>query len=294
MQFRSSRRPSAPRLAPLLARAAMLAAILAHPAAAQARANAPAAGSPLRAAILDALRPSVERRLRAPVTFADVRVREAGGWAYVRAMPYARSGTTPRLLVGERFDPFVHALLRSQAGTWRVVETAMEVPPAAAPYTPWSARHGAPAALFGRDADDAALEAAMREFIDAMAAGSPQRFLALLPRAARVRDINTITRELHASWFTRAQLANQFRRKDGAYFYWFGERDESGHKLEDYYAEQFQAAEGGSRRMWRRSDGTVYYHPRELRDGLRMGVTYVRWMKEGGRWVIAEMASPAS
>jgi hypothetical protein len=52
----------------------------------------PAAGSPQRRAILDALRPAVERRLGPDVEFVVGEMRVANGWAFVSATPQRRGG----------------------------------------------------------------------------------------------------------------------------------------------------------------------------------------------------------
>jgi hypothetical protein len=260
--------------------------------------HTPAAGTPERAAILDALRPGVERRLRIHVTFADVRMKVANGWAFVRAIPYVRAEEHADTLDDLRgldwqMDPFVYALLRGGTGGWTVVEQTIGAPPGSLPYVPWATRPGVPLEIFERDAEDESLELAMREFIEAMATADGNRFLALLPATGEVREVNTISADSSTETFTRAQLAADFARKGDQWAYWFGETDQNGEKVEDFYAEGFQPRTG-TRRMWRRSDGYVYYGPERLRDGLYPGVSYIKWAQEDGRWVIIEIATPAS
>ena len=52
-----------------------------------AQAAEPPAGSPLRAMVLDTLRPRVERDLGQPVKFVISTLNVDGGWAYVSAAP---------------------------------------------------------------------------------------------------------------------------------------------------------------------------------------------------------------
>jgi len=283
------------RIAPRRAVAAAVLLAAARPAAAQVTASTPDSASPERAAILDALRPGVERRMRLRVAFGDVRVTVADGWAYVRAIPYVRpedhADSLSDLRMDWQADPFVYALLRGRAGAWTVLEQAIGSPPGTMPAVPWAARYGAPIELFDREPAEAALEAAMRELIDAMAEGSGERFLALLPREAPVRLVNTRNAAFAATAFTRAQLAADFAHKTGAWSTWFGAAAGGGERGDDFYAALFQRGTG-TRRMWRRGGGTVYHEPDTLRDELSVGARYVRWTVEDDRWVIQEIAFP--
>ena len=90
---------------------------------------APAPGSAQRRAILDALRPAIERRLGPDVEFVVRDMRVANGWAFVTADPQRRGG---RPIDGRRyfreFDEMdgltVTALLRF--GTrWTLVDHAV-------------------------------------------------------------------------------------------------------------------------------------------------------------------------
>ena len=90
---------------------------------------APAAGSAQRRAILEALRPAIERRLGPNVEFVVTRIRVANGWAFVMANPQRRGG---RPIDGRRyFENFeemdgltVTAILRFQRG-WILVDQAI-------------------------------------------------------------------------------------------------------------------------------------------------------------------------
>ena len=55
--------------------------------------TSPGPGSPQRKAILDALRPAVERQLGVrPIEFVVEEIRVGGGWAFVRVNPQLKGG----------------------------------------------------------------------------------------------------------------------------------------------------------------------------------------------------------
>ena len=88
---------------------------------------APAAGSAQRRAILDALRPAIERRLGPDVEFVVRDMRVNSGWALVVAEPQRRGG---QAIDGRRyFANFedmdgltVSALLRYERGRWAMLD----------------------------------------------------------------------------------------------------------------------------------------------------------------------------
>ena len=114
--------------------AAFAAATIAAPAAAQTgpvNASAPpATGSAQRRAILDALRPAIERRLGPDVEFVVTQIRVGNGWAFVMAEPQRRGGRPidGRRHFGDDFENMdgltVTALLRFQRG-WTLVDHAI-------------------------------------------------------------------------------------------------------------------------------------------------------------------------
>ncbi|HEX8210996.1 MAG TPA: hypothetical protein VF584_12550 [Longimicrobium sp.] len=273
----------------LLAAAAVLA-LLDTAAPAQQLPRTPAPGSSERRAILDALRPSVDRAIGESVIFADVHVAVEDGWAYVRAMPYrlerAHGDTFRVLATPDATDPYVYGLLRDEGG-WKVAEAVTGVARKATPYTAWATRHSVPVRLFMRDPDAVSLEAAMREYINAFAAGDPQRFLALLPRTSPIRWFNTFVDDTIGSSDTRSELAESFRKKDEVYHELFtGFEDGGTEKLYDFYAEHFQGADKPA--MWRRYSDTIFVDPTYLASNTRSGI-YVKWKKEGGRWVVVQI-----
>ena len=91
---------------------------------------APAPGSAQRRAILDAMRPAIERRLGPDVEFVVDDMRVANGWAFVMAGPQRRGG---RPIDGRRhfrnFDEMdgltVTALLNFRSGRWTLVDHAI-------------------------------------------------------------------------------------------------------------------------------------------------------------------------
>jgi hypothetical protein len=92
---------------------------------------APAAGTAQRRAILDALRPTIARRVGPNVEFVVHDIRIAQGWAFVNADPQRRGGgrIDGRQYFGEDFDNMdglaVTALLRFRDGRWNLVDHAI-------------------------------------------------------------------------------------------------------------------------------------------------------------------------
>jgi hypothetical protein len=84
-----------------------------------------------RRAILDAMRPAIERRLGAPVEFVVHRIGVRDGWALVIADPQRPGGgrIDGRRIFGEDFENMdgltVNAVLRFTGGRWRLVDHAI-------------------------------------------------------------------------------------------------------------------------------------------------------------------------
>lgn len=84
-----------------------------------------------RRAILDAMRPAIERRLGAPVEFVVRRIGVRDGWALVIADPQRPGGgrIDGRRIFGEDFEYMdgltVNAVLRLTGGRWRLVDHAI-------------------------------------------------------------------------------------------------------------------------------------------------------------------------
>ena len=84
-----------------------------------------------RRAILDAVRPAIERRLGAPVEFVVQRIAVEDGWALVIADPQRPGGgrIDGRRIFGADFENMdgltVNAVLRLTGGRWRLVDHAI-------------------------------------------------------------------------------------------------------------------------------------------------------------------------
>ena len=85
--------------------------------------SSPAAGTPERKAILDALRPGVERELGVrPIQFVVEEIRVGGGWAFVRANPQRKGGGAIRNPDENMDGVHTEAILQRQGGRWVVRE----------------------------------------------------------------------------------------------------------------------------------------------------------------------------
>jgi len=100
----------------LIAAAALL---LAGAAFAQTYASPPP-GSLERRAILDAMRPRVERQLGAPVEFVVREIRVGGGWAFVQADPQRPGGGAIENPIEEADGVHTEAILRKAGVRWVV------------------------------------------------------------------------------------------------------------------------------------------------------------------------------
>jgi hypothetical protein len=116
---------------PKLPLALLCCAILSASALAQS-AHTPAAGTPERKEIMDAMRGPAEKELKQKVIFNVDILRVAGDWAYARVSPtrpdggeinFAKTKYREQVEAGA-FDPQGEALLRREGGDWTVVEWA--------------------------------------------------------------------------------------------------------------------------------------------------------------------------
>jgi hypothetical protein len=114
------------------------------------------AGDPLRAILLDALRPTIEQDLGQPVQFVVTTLRVQGEWAFAVVTPQTRSGGkidymktrhAERLREGAFDGGYVEALLRNEGGQWIVKDFA--VGPTDVYHAGWPDRFGAPYQLLG-------------------------------------------------------------------------------------------------------------------------------------------------
>jgi len=113
----------------------------------------PAAGSPDRKAIMDALRPSFEKQIGKPVIFVVKTLRVASGWAYWMGEPFRAPGKPvdwKKTKFKEDFEQGVMdslslALLKKSGKKWKVVELA--IGPTDFPVEDWLKKHKAPMSL---------------------------------------------------------------------------------------------------------------------------------------------------
>ena len=88
----------------------------------------PPPSSALRRAVLDGLRPAVEKRLGPGVEFKVTAIRVQRDWAFVVADPQRRGGRAidGYRIFGEHFDNMdglrIEAVLRLRGGRWMVVD----------------------------------------------------------------------------------------------------------------------------------------------------------------------------
>ena len=113
----------------------------------------PARGSAERRAILDALRPAVERTLRPPVEFVVTRLTADGDWAFAQVEPQRPGGgaidAAALGLDTEMMDGLTTwALLKKRRGGWTPVEWV--VGPTDVAWWGWWDAHGAPRGIFPR------------------------------------------------------------------------------------------------------------------------------------------------
>jgi len=130
----------------------MAAAVILAPAFAQV--VIPQPSTPLRAAVLDALRPVVEKEIGGAIEFVVSSIRILNDWAYVSARPQ-RPGGAPINWLATKFrkdwqndamSDLVLALLRRQVGSWGVVE--YEIGPTDVSWVEWIKKHNLPRVLF--------------------------------------------------------------------------------------------------------------------------------------------------
>ena len=137
----------------LAAIGALVAAEIAGPAA-LAQVTTPQRGAPLRSAILDALRPVVERELGGKVEFVVSQMRVQGEWAYVSAQPQRPGGVAidwratkfRKAWDDDMMSDLVLALLRREGNGWKVVEYA--IGPTDVAWEDWIKPHGVSRHLF--------------------------------------------------------------------------------------------------------------------------------------------------
>jgi hypothetical protein len=119
-----------------------------------AQVTTPPRGSPLRAAILDGLRPMVEAEVGKPVEFVVRQMRVVGEWAFVLVTPQRPGGgpipyvyTRYQAAVDEgAFDDQVAALLRETPSGWLVYEYNLGATDV--PWVDWGGFYPVPPEVF--------------------------------------------------------------------------------------------------------------------------------------------------
>ena len=136
----------------IAASALLLSAATTLPLAAQV--ETPAAGSPLRTAILDAVRPMVEAEVGGTVEFVVYDLRVLGEWAFVNLHPQRKGGgaivwTYTRYQAqhdADAFDENVTALLRDTPAGWLVYQYDLGATDAS--WVGWKDLYPAPPEVF--------------------------------------------------------------------------------------------------------------------------------------------------
>ena len=114
----------------------------------------PERGSSLRADVLDALRPVIEKETGGPVQFVITVMHVMGNWAYVDAKPQRPDGRAidwratkyRKDYEADVFSGLVLALLRRQGGRWTVVDTF--IGPTDVAWYEWVKKYKLPEAFF--------------------------------------------------------------------------------------------------------------------------------------------------
>lgn len=114
----------------------------------------PPPGSPLRAAILDAVRPMVEAEVGGKVEFVVNEIRVLGEWSFVMLTPQRKGGAPIGWAYTKyqaryddgAFDETVTALLRETPEGWLVYEYDLGATDVV--WTPWPDRYPVPPEVF--------------------------------------------------------------------------------------------------------------------------------------------------
>lgn len=108
--------------------------------------------SPVRKAILNALRVPVERDLKQKIVFVADDFKVLGNWAFVSGRPTTPSGDKPNLKGTawdgneDMFDNNFFGLLKNDGKKWKVVAYALGCTDVC--YADWWSRYKAPKAIF--------------------------------------------------------------------------------------------------------------------------------------------------
>ena len=114
-------------------------------------------GSPLRAVLLNALRPAIARDLRQPVQFVVKELRTDGRWAFAvveprtpagREIDYRKTNYKDAVEAGTFDGGICYALLRREKSGWRV--KAFSIGPTDLAWDGWPEEFGVPRELLFR------------------------------------------------------------------------------------------------------------------------------------------------
>ena len=114
----------------------------------------PEKGSTERSALLETLRPSVEKELKQKIVFVVHQINVQGTWAFVDGRLRTADGKVPKwkgtpyaqaASYGAQSDG-ISALLKRTGGTWRIVTKAIGCTDVC--YVDWWKRYKAPKAIF--------------------------------------------------------------------------------------------------------------------------------------------------
>lgn len=115
---------------------------------------------PAQMAIIDVARAEAERRMRRKLLLKVASLRQKNGWAFLFSTMIDENGD-PLDLKGTGLEDAARAgvasrafcaLLKRDAGRWRIVETCLGVTDVA--WTGWDRKYGAPSAIFKFGTDD--------------------------------------------------------------------------------------------------------------------------------------------
>lgn len=136
-------------------------------------------------------------------------------------------------------------------------------------------------AIVRADKEEGSLNAAMGRFLAALRNRDVEEFLSLFSRKKAWHYIGTLTRPVQVERVTYSQLERDLRRKSG----WYEALIDAG--PDDCFRNHVVASEG---RPWVLKGKMTFVPPDAGND---MSV-FVRWRKEGERWVVDAIAEPSA
>lgn len=140
----------------------------------------------------------------------------------------------------------------------------------------------------------ASADAPMRQFINALLRRDTKMFLAAFSRTEPFKLVNIIAKgtPYHTQEVSYVKLAADVRKREGLYWT-FLERESEG-TMKSFHDAFVDNVKGTGGRMWRRVEGNKYVRPDVKVGDAGYDNNYVKWRREGRRWVIAEIGYPQS